>query len=91
MSFDVISAEYKGEYRISLAFENGRTGEVDFRRFVERGGVFDRLKDSEYFKRFSINRELGVLTWDNGIDIAPEVLYSEATGEPLPDWMSSPA
>jgi len=34
-----------------------------------------------------VNEELGVLTWGDEIDIAPEVLYSEATGSPLPRWM----
>jgi len=27
------------------------------------------------------------LTWNDEIDVAPEVLYSEATGEGLPGWM----
>lgn len=33
--------------------------------------------------------ELGVLSWGGDIDIAPESLYSRATGEPLPDWMAA--
>jgi hypothetical protein len=31
--------------------------------------------------------ELGVLCWPEGVDIAPEIIYNEATGEPLPEWM----
>jgi len=42
----------------------------------------------EFFREFSINRELGVLTWGDGeVDIAPETLYAEATKSQLPDWM----
>jgi hypothetical protein len=41
----------------------------------------------EFFRHFQIHPELGVLTWQNEIDISPETLYSEATGSPLPDWM----
>jgi len=41
----------------------------------------------EYFKQVQINKELGVLCWPDGVDVAPETLYSEATGEPLPAWM----
>jgi hypothetical protein len=41
----------------------------------------------EFFKRFRINEELGTLTWQDEIDIAPETLYAEATHTPLPRWM----
>lgn len=87
MYIDIISARYVNEYRIELTFENGRSGVVDFTKFISKGGVFSRLSDPDVFKRFRINEELGVITWDDEIDVAPEILYSEATGEPLPDWM----
>jgi hypothetical protein len=87
MSYDVISAEYVTEYKIRLIFEDGKNGVVDFEKYIKKGGVYKRLDDIEYFKRFQINKELGILTWDNEIDVAPETLYSDATGEPLPQWM----
>jgi hypothetical protein len=43
----------------------------------------------DFFKNFKINEELGVLTWGDEIDIAPETLYSVATNSPLPEWMNS--
>ena len=85
--FDVISAEYIGGYEIKVEFENGRSGSVDFSGYPARGGVFARFEDMDYFRRFEVNRELGVLAWGNDVDIAPETLYAEATGEPLPEWM----
>ena len=87
MYVDIISAKYLGDYRLELTFENGRSGVVDFRKFIQRGGIFARLTDVELFRSFQVNRELGVITWDDEIDVAPEVLYSEATKEPLPYWM----
>jgi len=85
---DVVSAIYKGEYKIEVTFEDGVTGIVDFYKFLNKGGVFKKFKDIEFFKNFSINNELGVLTWgDEEVDIAPETLYAEATSSPLPDWM----
>jgi hypothetical protein len=27
------------------------------------------------------------LCWPGGVDVAPETLYHEATGEPLPEWL----
>lgn len=84
---DVISASYKGGYKIEVTFEDGATGIVDFEEYLEKGGVFNKFKDIDFFKNFSINEELGVLAWADEIDIAPETLYAKATQSPLPDWV----
>ena len=84
---DVISASYKGGYKIEVTFEDDASGIVDFSKYLGKGGVFKKFKDIEFFKNFNINEELGVLTWGGEIDIAPEMLYSEATSSPLPDWV----
>ena len=89
MLWDVISAKYKGEYKIELTFEDGASGIVDFSKYLLEGGVFEKFKDMGFFKNFQINEDLGVLTWGDEIDIAPETLYSEATNSPLPEWMNS--
>ena len=89
MIHDVIAAAYKGGYRIELQFDDGECGEVDFAKSLDRGGVFQRLKDPELFRGFSVNEELGTLTWEGELDIAPETLYAEATGRGLPDWKES--
>lgn len=34
-----------------------------------------------------MNKELGVLTWGDEVDVAPETLYAEATRSGLPAWM----
>ena len=87
MIHDIIDAEYKGDYLIELSFDDGKRGIVDFSKYLKRGGVFKKLKNLEYFRAFQINEELGVLTWGNDADIAPETLYAEATGTRLPSWM----
>ena len=88
MLHDVVSAIYQGGYRIELEFDDGQRGTVDFAKYLKRRGVFERFRDLEFFRSFAINKELGVLTWGNEIDIAPETLYAEATGTPLPKWMN---
>ena len=87
MIHDVVFARYKAEYKIEVRFDDGKRGTVDFSRYLDKGGVFDRFKDMTFFKNFKINEELGVLTWQDEIDIAPETLYAEATGTALPNWM----
>jgi len=67
---------YQGGYRIELTFDDGRSGVVDFSQYLDRGGVFARFRDLEYFCSFRVNHELGTLTWGDEIDIAPERLYS---------------
>jgi len=87
MSYDVVSAVYNGGYKIDYTFDDGKNGVVDFAKYLERGGVFKKFKDIEFFKNFTVNEELGVITWNNEIDVVPETLYSEATKSSLPYWM----
>ena len=88
MRHDVVSACYRGAYLIEIEFDDGQRGTIDFAKYVDRRGVFERFKDLQFFRNFTINNELGSLTWGNEIDIAPETLYAEATGTPLPAWMN---
>ena len=89
MVHDVVGAVYKGEYRIELEFDDGKRGVVDFSKYLDRGGVFERFKDMEFFRGFSVNDELGALTWGNEVDVAPETLYAEATCSSLLSWMET--
>ena len=88
MIHDVVSAEHKGGYLVEVVFDDGKRGVVDFSPYAERGGVFTRFRDMTFFRDFHVNEELGVLAWGDDLDVAPETLYAEATGEPLPEWMT---
>lgn len=89
MLHNVITALYKDCYQIELTFDDGARGVVDFSPYLERGGVFTRFRDIAFFRQFRVDPELGTLTWPDEIDIAPETLYAQATGSPLPDWMTT--
>ena len=71
----VIRAEYGGEYRIRLTFNDGTENTVDFFPWLE-GPIFEPLKDWAYFQRFFL--EGGTVAWPNGADVAPETLYQRA-------------
>lgn len=88
MIHDVISASHKGGYKIEIVFDDGKSGVVDFSKYLEKGGVFERFRDIDFFRDFKVNKELGILTWKDEVDIAPETLYAEATRSPLPEWMT---
>jgi hypothetical protein len=87
MLHPIVSATFLRDYKIEIEFDNGKKGIMDFSKYLVRGGVFERFKDNKFFRRFEINKELGILSWQGEIDIAPESLYAETTGSPLPDWM----
>jgi hypothetical protein len=74
---DVIGAQVSGEYRLRLTFDDGTVGEVDFGGREWRG-VFEPLRDPDYFARVVVDVDAGTVTWPNGADMAPEPLYAEA-------------
>ena len=83
MYYDVVSVKYIEGYKLELEFITGEKGIVDL-SYIKRNGVFTRFNDMDYFKRVYIHED--VLTWPPGdIDIAPETIYSMATGKPLPE------
>jgi hypothetical protein len=91
MYHEIIQFKYLDGHKIELVFEDGKRGTVDLAGYLEKGGVFCRFAEMEYFHSAFINKDLGILCWPDGVDIAPETLYSEATGEPLPAWMGTEA
>ena len=75
MFTEVISAEYIGEYKVSVLFNNGVKKKIDFCTilFLNDYPAFRPLKDLEVFRKFNTTN---TLEWDNGnIDIAPETMY----------------
>jgi hypothetical protein len=79
---DITGVEVIGEYRLRLTFEDGTVGDVDFAQRDWRG-VFERLRDPEYFARVTVDPEAGTIAWPDGLDMAPEPLYAEARRHPV--------
>ena len=84
---DVVSVKCLDNFRLELVFEDGKSGILDCQPIIAKGGVFTKLRDPQIFSKATVNEELGVVTWGDEIDIAPETAYSLATGSPLPEWM----
>ncbi len=86
--YDVTSVKYLEDYVLELVFRNGKKGVIDFSRFFGTIKAYDRLRDIDLFKRVALYN--GYLMWEGeDIDIAPETLYHEATGDTYPEWMDS--
>lgn len=65
-------------YTVHVRFEDGTTADVDLAYLLEYGGVFEPLRDPEYFRRLRADQEAGTIVWPNEADIAPETLYAHA-------------
>ena len=72
MFLEINKAEYLGDYRIRLWFNNDEVRVVDLANSL-RGEAFRPLLDKGFFKRFSIR--FNTIEWENGADFAPEYLY----------------
>ena len=63
--------------RLSVAFVDGVTGDVDMRSFLSDpkidGTVFEPLRDPRVFAQARV--VLGAIQWTNGADLAPDAMY----------------
>lgn len=76
---------HRHDYVLKLTFADGVHTEMDFRdKIVGRGGVFAPLQDVTFFRQVRADAELGTLVWPNEVALDPDVLYSQATGTPIP-------
>ena len=73
---DIIFASPLEGHRLRIRYEDGVEGIVDLSTLVSFRGVFAPLKDpATYFSQVKVNPELGTVSWPNGADLDPDVLY----------------
>ena len=72
---DLKEIEYRSGYSYRLVFDDGTDAVIDFSEYLDRGPVFEPLRDREFFREARI--EGGTIAWPNGADIAPETLYEK--------------
>ena len=83
---DIVRVEPLDGHRLEIEFEDGLKGVVDVGELVPFEGVFEPLKDRQYFESVKVDRELGIIYWPNGSDLDPDVLYARISGEPIPEF-----
>ena len=79
---DIIEARAVGGHVLWLRFEDGVEGQVDLSD-LEFTGVFEPLADPLFFAKVTVLSELGTVSWPNGADLDPDVLYARLTGRPV--------
>jgi hypothetical protein len=65
------------DYRLELAFDNGKSGVVDLSHLAGKG-VFSAWTDYTVFQEVRIG-DSGELIWNEQIDLCPDALYLQAT------------
>ena len=88
MQKDIVEAQPLDKFRLKLRFEDGMEGIVDLSNTLSFKGIFESLRDQDYFAKVTVDPEQGTVTWPNGADLDPDVLYAIVSGEPLPDRSS---
>jgi hypothetical protein len=74
----LIEAKPLDGYTVHVRFEDGTVADVDLSYLLEYGGVFEPLRDVQYFGQLRVDSEAGTIVWPNEADIAPETLYAHA-------------
>ncbi len=73
----VTNANYLDGHKIWLEFNDKRNGIIDLEKTMinDHRPIFKELANLEQFKKFRV--ESDTIVWDNGLDLAPDFLYSK--------------
>ena len=72
-------------FKVRVEFEDGTQKQLDLQPYL-RGPIFEPIRNDPIMFR-SMKVSDGTITWDNGADIDPDVLYYD---ELKPAWMEEP-
>ena len=61
--------------KIAVVFKGGKRGVFDCTPYLSNP-FWAMLKDKDFFRRVTLDH--GVLTWPNGVDIAPEEVWDDS-------------
>ena len=80
----IVEARALDGYRLWVRFSDGVEATADVSGLVGKG-VFAAWRDPSFFRRVSVDAQLGTVVWPGDIDLAPDALYEFAAyGRPLP-------
>ena len=78
MLHQVVSVEWVRGTILQLTFEGGHVGTLELSKLVTFDGYLSKLKNEDFFRKVSINTELGTICWPDEIDFCPDSLHKWA-------------
>lgn len=87
MTPDVVHVSPAGDMTLLLTFADGQRRILDAAQLGPFVGVFAPLLDPAFFRRVSVNPDLGTIVWPNGADVCPEVLLTKS--RPIADGQAA--
>ena len=79
----IIKATVKNDRKIEIEFDNGIKGQFSFDHYFKCKNEMADLADNKALEQMFISEDTDSLTWPNGFDICPDVLYSIVSGEKI--------
>ena len=70
----VISVKCEDDYALSVDFDNGKSGLLDMKPYLDFG-VFRKIKDPDIFR--TVHVSFDAIAWESGADIDPEFVYEK--------------
>jgi hypothetical protein len=74
---DIVFASPLEGHRLRIRYEDGVEGIVDLATLVTFRGIFAPLRDPAYLSQVKVDSALGTVSWPNGADLDPDVLYGQ--------------
>ncbi len=71
----IIEAVPQENYILKLIFRTGETRLLDMKPYIQKGGVFGRLRDDSKFRDVQVQEDLGGLVWPSGADFCPNTAF----------------
>lgn len=68
----VIDVHPQDNFILHLAFDNGETGLLDMKPYLEFG-IFSRIKHPDSFAKVKVSFD--TIEWESGADLDPEFVY----------------
>jgi hypothetical protein len=79
MNPGVVAVVPNKDYTLTLTFENGEVKIFDMKPCIDRGGVFQELRNIGYFRCVRPDQYgFGTVEWPHEQDICPDTLYEDS-------------
>ena len=76
----MLSAVAIDDFVVRVLFADGEVRDVDLSAYLD-GPVFGPLRDPAMFARVIVDDETRTVTWPNGADLDPDVIYTPSLAE----------